>query len=85
MKLYFSDGCGGVDWLITSLIWVSVLFVVLSIRTVIYETKETNKFTEKCEQAGGVYLKNSRKVGKLTSTSFVCVRKETVIDLEIPK
>lgn len=61
---------------------VAIIIVLFVIGGYFY-VKSENDFSDKCLQAGGVYLKNSRYVTKNTwSTSYVCIKKEAVIDLE---
>ena len=67
-----------------SFISLCVIMITLIIAfTTIYivEQKSIVDLTNKCESHGGVLLKNTYRVGKPTSTTWVCVKPDIIIEL----
>lgn len=70
------------DKIIIAIIIIVIIGVAYALYYDFFVTQpKINAFIVKCEDVGGVPIKNARRVGKVTHVSYVCLKKDAVIDV----
>jgi hypothetical protein len=59
-----------------------LLFIIAAVSSVFDTYEQKLEAAKDCENRGGVYIDNMRRVGKSTTHEYMCMKKSLFVDME---